>query len=672
MTEKEASARIKELSAEIEKHSRLYYVLDAPEISDYEYDMMFRELKELEESFPSLADPNSPTKRVGGKAAKGFESVTHTVPLGSLSDVFDFDEVRAFVERTKAVDADCDYSVECKIDGLSVALRYEMGALVRGATRGDGRVGENVTENLRTIRSIPLTLDLSALPEGADGSVVEVRGEVYMPHSSFERLNAEREKLGEALFANPRNAAAGTLRQLDPKVCASRGLDIFVFNYQTGTLSFSKHDESLDALARLGFKTIPDRVTVKTADEIISRIKEIGEARGTLPFDIDGVVIKINDLALRRTIGENSSTPKWAAAYKFPPEEKETKLTDIVIQVGRTGILTPNAVLEPVRLAGTTVSKATLHNLDFIRERHIMLGDTVVVRKAGDIIPEVVRAVEEKRDGSEKPFEMPKKCPSCGEPVELDEESTGSAYYCTNADCPAQLMRNLIHFVSKGAMDIDGLGPALLEKLHDVGLVGSIADIYTLKAEQLAELERMGEKSAANLISSIEKSKSAGLARLLTALGIRQVGDKAARSIAAEFGDIEELFSATPERLCAIDDIGGITAENIVSFFSHPQTRHLVDRLREAGVVMTAEKKAASDDIFAGMTFVLTGTLPTMTRSEASALIESHGGKVSGSVSKKTSIVVAGAEAGSKLAKAESLGVKVIDEEELLRMTGKA
>lgn len=668
MTEKEAAARMKHLAAEITKNSRLYYDLDAPVISDYDYDMMFKELKELEEKYPSLADPNSPTKRVGGEAATGFEPVTHTVPLGSLSDVFDFDEVRAFVERTKAFDAECGYSVECKIDGLSVALRYENGVLVRGATRGDGRVGENVTGNLRTVRSIPLTLNTEKLA-GMDTSVVEVRGEVYMPHSSFERLNAEREKRGEALFANPRNAAAGTLRQLDPKVCASRGLDIFVFNYQTGTLDFKEHDESLLALEKLGFRIIPYLKVVKTADEVISQIEEIGKMRGTLPFDIDGVVIKVNDLALRRTIGENSATPKWAVAYKFPPEEKETKLTDIVIQVGRTGILTPNAVLEPVKLAGTTVSRATLHNLDFIRERDIMIGDTVVLRKAGDIIPEVVRAVPEKRDGTQAPFEMPERCPSCGEPVELDEESEGSAYYCTNSDCPAQIMRNLIHFASKGAMDIDGLGPALLEKLHDTGLVKSIADIYGLTAEQLAGLERMGEKSAAKLISSIEKSKSAGLARFLSALGIRQVGDKAAAVIAARFGDIEELFKATPETLCEIDDVGEITAENIVSFFSHPQTRRMIDRLKDVGVVMTAEKAAAGDDRFAGMTFVLTGTLPDMTRDEASALITSHGGKVSGSVSKKTSYVVAGAEAGSKLAKAESLGVPVIDEAELLRMT---
>lgn len=668
MTEKEAAARIKHLAAEITKNSRLYYDLDAPVISDYDYDMMFKELKELEEKYPSLADPNSPTKRVGGEAATGFEPVTHTVPLGSLSDVFDFDEVRAFVERTKAFDAECGYSVECKIDGLSVALRYENGVLVRGATRGDGRVGENVTGNLRTVRSIPLTLNTEKLA-GMDTSVVEVRGEVYMPHSSFERLNAEREKRGEALFANPRNAAAGTLRQLDPKVCASRGLDIFVFNYQTGTLDFKEHDESLLALEKLGFRIIPYLKVVKTADEVISQIEEIGKMRGTLPFDIDGVVIKVNDLALRRTIGENSATPKWAVAYKFPPEEKETKLTDIVIQVGRTGILTPNAVLEPVKLAGTTVSRATLHNLDFIRERDIMIGDTVVLRKAGDIIPEVVRAVPEKRDGTQAPFEMPERCPSCGEPVELDDESEGSAYYCTNSDCPAQIMRNLIHFASKGAMDIDGLGPALLEKLHDTGLVKSIADIYSLTAEQLAGLERMGEKSAAKLIASIEKSKSAGLARFLSALGIRQVGDKAAAVIAARFGDIEELFKATPETLCEIDDVGEITAENIVSFFSHPQTRRMIDRLKNVGVVMTAEKAAAGDDRFAGMTFVLTGTLPDMTREQASAIITSHGGKVSGSVSKKTSYVVAGAEAGSKLAKAESLGVPVIDEAELLRMT---
>ncbi len=662
----DTAARMKELARLLEYHSRRYYVLDDPEISDYEYDMLFRELQELEREHPGLADPNSPTKRVGGEAVRGFAEVRHTVPLGSLSDVFDYDEVRAFIERTKAFDANCEYTVECKIDGLSCALRYENGAFVRGATRGNGLVGEDVTENLRTIRSIPLTID-------TDEPVIEVRGEVYMSKKSFDRLNERREAEGEQLFANPRNAAAGTLRQLDPKVCASRGLDIFIFNYQTGTKAFERHDESLEWLASVGFVTIPYLKTVRTADEVIAQIEEIGRMRPDLPFGIDGVVIKVNSLALRTTIGENTSTPKWAVAYKFPPEEKQTKLTDIVIQVGRTGVLTPNAVLEPVKLAGTTVSRATLHNLDFIRERGIMIGDTVVVRKAGDIIPEVVSVVSEKRDGSERRFDMPERCPSCGEPVIADSDddtSNGStAYRCTNAECPAQLMRNLVHFASKDAMDIDGLGPSILALLHGEGLVNGIEDIYSLKAEQLVPLERMGEKSAANIIAAIEKSKSAGLARLIYALGIRQVGAKAAQVLAAEFKDIEALFKADAETLCAINDVGEITARYIVSYFSHPQTRKLIDSLKAAGVVTTYESEV-KDNLLAGLTFVLTGTLPTMKRDEASALIESHGGKVSGSVSKKTSYVVAGEDAGSKLTKAQTLGIPVIGEDELIAMLG--
>lgn len=668
MTEQknEIALRMKELSRLIEYHSRRYYVLDAPEISDYEYDMLFRELCELEKKHPELADQNSPTKRVGGEAVKDFGEVTHTVALGSLSDVFDYDEVRAFVERTKAFDPDCEYTVECKIDGLSCALRYENGALVRGATRGNGLVGEDVTDNLRTVRSIPLRID-------TDEPNIEVRGEVYMSKKSFDRLNERREAEGEALFANPRNAAAGTLRQLDPKICASRGLDIFVFNYQTGSKEFKYHDESLKWLESVGFTVIPYLKTVKAYDEVIAQIEEIGKMRSELPFGIDGVVIKVNSLALRRAIGENTSTPKWAVAYKFPPEEKETKLTDIVIQVGRTGVLTPNALLEPVKLAGTTVSRATLHNLDFIRERDIMIGDTVIVRKAGDIIPEVVSVVKDKRSGSEKIFDMPKVCPSCGEAVIADiddENSSGSAAYrCTNSDCPAQLMRNLVHFASKDAMDIDGLGPAILAQLHSEGLVKGIEDIYTLKAEEIAVLDRMGEKSAANIIEAVEKSKSAGLSRFIYALGIRQVGAKAAQVLAAKFGDIENLFCATVDSLCEIDDVGEITARYIVDYFSHLHTRILIDKLKAAGVltVFEAEKQ---DDIFAGLTFVLTGTLPNMKRDEASKLIESHGGKVSGSVSKKTSYVVAGEDAGSKLTKAQTLGVNIISEQELIEMCG--
>ncbi len=664
----EAAARIKELTRKVEYHSRLYYQLDSPEISDYDYDMLFRELTELEQKYPELADPNSPTKRVGGKASDGFEPAAHTVPLQSLTDVFSYDEVKDFIKRTNdAAGQECSYSVEYKIDGLSVALRYENGIFVRGATRGDGRVGENVTANLRTIRSIPLKID-------TDEPEIEVRGEVYMPYRSFERLNEARDADGESLFANPRNAAAGTLRQLDPKICASRGLDIFIFNYQTGTKHFDRHDESLDWLAKVGFKVLPEHKTLTKVDDIIARIEEIGRQREELPFGIDGVVIKVNDLALRERIGETGSVPKWAAAYKFPPEEKKTRLTDIIIQVGRTGVLTPNAQLEPVKLAGTTVSRATLHNLDFIRERDIMIGDNVIVRKAGDIIPEVVSAVKEDRDGRQRVFNMPEFCPSCGEPVTSDaddeSESGGAAYRCTNSECPAQLLRNLIHFASKDAMDIDGLGQALLAQLHREGLVKRISDIYTLTADKLVELERMGEKSAANLIAAIEKSKRAGLARLIYALGIRQVGEKAAAVIADRYGDIEKLFVADVDELCEINDVGEITAKYIVNYFSHPQTRELIDHLKAAGVVTVSEKREMSDDRFAGKTFVLTGTLPNLKRSEAQRIIEAHGGKVSGSVSKKTDYVVAGEDAGSKLTKANELGITVIDEAEMLRLAG--
>lgn len=659
-----AAARMAELARLLEYHSRLYYILDAPEISDYDYDKLFYELVALEAEHPELADPNSPTRRVGGKALDSFNKVTHNVPLGSLSDVFDHDEVRAFVARMKAFDPDCEFTVECKIDGLSVSLVYENGRFVRGATRGDGRVGEDVTENLRTVRTIPLTID-------TDEPYVEVRGEVYMSRAKFDKLNERREAEGEALFANPRNAAAGTLRQLDSKITASRGLDIFIFNYQTGSKTFSTHSESLEWLESVGFTVLPEFSVVKTADEVVSAIERIGEAREGLPFGIDGAVVKLNSLSLRETVGENTSTPKWAVAYKYPPEEKPTKLTDIIIQVGRTGVLTPNAVLEPVQLAGTSVSRATLHNLDFIRERDIMLGDTVIVRKAGDIIPEVVSVVKEKRDGSEKWFDMPEKCPSCGGTVtaDADDESASgmAAYRCTNAACPAQLLRNLEHFASKDAMNIDGLGKSLLALLNNEGLVHTVADLYKLEKEQLVPLERMGEKSAENLLAAIEASKSAGLARLIYALGIRQVGAKAAQVLAAKFGDIEALFTADAETLCDIDDVGEITARYVVDFFAHPETRGLINELKSCGVVTVYESQKQSDK-FAGLTFVLTGTLPTMKRDEAAALIESHGGKVSSSVSKKTSYVVAGSDAGSKLTKAESLGVTVIDEDALMRM----
>lgn len=666
MKDTEIKSRMRELSDKLEYHSRLYYVFDNPEISDYDYDMLFRELVKLEEEYPHLADLNSPTKRVGGQALDSFSEVTHNVPLGSLSDVFDYDEVRAFVKKMKEYDGDCEFTVECKIDGLSVSLVYEDGKFIRGATRGNGKVGEDVTENLRTVRTIPLTIE-------TDEPYVEVRGEVYMSREKFDKLNVKREADGEALFANPRNAAAGTLRQLDSKVTASRGLDIFVFNYQTGSRDFTTHSESLDWLKNVGFTVLPEYRTVKTADEVIAEIERIGSMREGLPFGIDGAVIKINSLSLRERIGEGTSTPKWAVAYKYPPEEKPTKLHDIVIQVGRTGVLTPNAVLEPVRLAGTSVSRATLHNIDFIRERDIMIGDTVIVRKAGDIIPEVVSVVKEKRDGREVPFSMPEVCPSCGEAVSADSEneaSTGSvAYRCTNSSCPAQLTRSLEHFVSKDAMDIDGMGKSIIKMLHEKGMVKDFSDIYDLKAEELASLERMGEKSAENLISAIEKSKSAGLARLLYGLGIRQVGAKAAAVLADRFCDIEAFFTLEKEELCGINDVGEITADYIVDFFSRKKTRELVDRLKAHGVVTVYEKVKKGSSL-EGLTFVITGTLPTMKRDEAEALIEAHGGKTSSSVSKKTSFVLAGEAAGSKLTKAESLGVKIIDEAELLSMIG--
>ncbi len=664
MNAQEIRAQMASLEKKIAYHSRRYYVLDDPEISDYDYDMMFRELTELENKYPELADPNSPTKRVGGKALDSFSKLAHNVPLGSLTDVFDYDEVCAFVKRMKEFDSDCEFTVECKIDGLSVALIYENGEFVRGATRGDGRIGEDVSENLRTIHSIPLKIE-------TDEPYVEVRGEVYMSRARFDKLNLQREADGEALFANPRNAAAGALRQLDSKITASRGLDIFVFNYQTGTKTFESHAESLKWLESVGFTILPDFKVVREADEVIEAIEYIDSKRSDLPFGIDGAVIKVNSLPLRELIGENTSTPKWAVAYKYPPEEKETLLTDIVIQVGRTGVLTPNAVLEPVRLAGTSVSRATLHNLDFIRERDIMIGDTVIVRKAGDIIPEVVSVVKGKRTGSERHFEMPRVCPICGGTVIADaddEEASGTtAYRCTNSECPAQLLRNLIHFVSKDAMNIDGLGPSLISLLHREGLVNNAADFYRLKADKLIGLERMGKKSAENLIAAIEASKSAGLARLIYALGIRQVGQKAAQVLASTFGDIENLFAADIESLCRIEDIGAITAKNIIDFFAEPKTREMIDKLKACGI-KTEQEITKRGNLFEGLTFVLTGTLPTMKRDEATALIEANGGKVSSSVSKKTSFVVAGEEAGSKLTKAQSLGVKIIDEAELIRM----
>lgn len=649
--------RIQNLRKALAYHSRKYYVEDAPEISDFEYDRMFYELVALEEAHPEYDDPNSPTKRVGGKASDKFEKVTHTVPMGSLRDVFSFAELRDFLQKTAAEVPTATYSVECKIDGLSVSLVYDNGQLVIGSTRGDGFTGENVTQNLRTIASIPLTI-----PEQGH---LEVRGEVYMPREQFYALNRAREEAEEPPFANPRNAAAGSLRQLDPRITAKRKLDIFIFNVQASDHAFTRHDESLTFLDTQGFKTLALRKTLCTPEEIIAQIEKIGNLRDNLAYDIDGVVIKVNELALRTQLGETASTPKWAVAYKFPPEQKETKLTDILINVGRTGVLTPLAMLEPVRLAGTSVSRATLHNADFIRERDIRIGDTVVVQKAGDIIPEIVSVNPALRPAGSVPFVMPQYCPACGAAVVRDEEA---ATRCPNASCPAQLIRNLIHFASKDAMDIDGLGPALLHSLRDAGLVRQVSDLYTLTVEQLVGLERMGEKSAANLLTALEASKHRGLARLLYALGIRQIGVKAAQSLAQQFGNMERFFTLTEEELTTVSDIGAICAENIVEFFSLPQTRALIDALTAYGVEMSIKQAEKLSERFTGMTFVLTGTLSTMTREEASVKITQNGGKVSSSVSKKTTYVLAGTEAGSKLTKAEALGVPILDEPQFLAM----
>lgn len=657
-----AKRRIDELRELLAHHSFLYYVEDAPQISDYEYDKLFYELVALEEKYPEFDSPTSPTKRVGGKALDKFEKVTHAVRMGSLSDVFSYDEVRDFVAKTnEKLGKATVFSVEPKIDGLSVSLVYENGEFSLGSTRGDGTVGENVSENLKTVRTIPMKTK-DALPH------LEVRGEVYMPREAFAALNEKREAEGEQLFANPRNAAAGSLRQLDSKVTASRRLDIFVFNVQAAEgIEFSSHIESLEYLKSQGFHIIDGIRRASSAEEIISAIEEIGAARDNLPYDIDGVVIKADSLAERKLLGENISTPKWAIAYKFPPEQKQTKLTDIIIQVGRTGVLTPNARLEPVRLAGTVVSRATLHNIDFIRERDIRIGDTVTLQKAGDIIPEIICVDKSKRNGSEVPYEMPTLCPSCGEPVIRDDEA---ATRCTNASCPAQLERHITHFASRDAMNIDGMGPAVVRLLIASGLIHDVADIYSLSAGEIEGLDRMGKKSAENLIAAIERSKSAGLDKLIYALGIRQVGEKAAKSLAEAFPDIELLFSASEEQISAIYDFGDISAHYIVNFFAHPQTRVLVDELKSRGVKTTYEVQKRGN-IFEGMTFVLTGTLPTMKRDEASRLIEENGGKVSSSVSAKTSMVLAGEDAGSKLTKAQSLGVRIISEEELLAMLGR-
>ena len=655
--------RIKELRKTLSYHAIRYYVYDDPEISDFEYDRLYAELVRLEEENPQYFDPTSPTCRVGGKPLDKFEKVTHTVQMNSLSDVFEYAEIKDFVDRMAQIVENPIFSVEPKIDGLSVALTYENGILVNGATRGDGTVGEDVTQNIKTINSIPLSIDkpLSFC----------LRGEVYMPRRVFYALNEEREEKGQQLLANPRNAAAGSLRQLDPKVCADRKLDIFIFNLQSGDVFLdgrtpTSHTNTLDTIKELGFTVLKDRVCVSSYEEIINHIEALGRMRDDLPYDIDGVVIKIDTLADRVKIGEGTNTPKWAVAYKFPPEEKQTKLTDITIAVGRTGVLTPTACLEPVRLAGTSVSRATLHNLDFIRERDIKLGDIVTVRKAGDIIPEVLCAHPEKRDGTEVEFFMPSHCPSCGEPVVRDDND-GAAIRCTNSSCPAQLSRSIEHFASKGAMNIDGLGPQIVNALLDNKLIKDCADLYTLDIENVAQIERMGKKSAQNLINSISNSKSAGLERLIYALGIRNIGEVAASALADRYKILENLMKATKEELCEIQDFGEITADCVIDFFSHEQNIELCNKLIGLGL-NTNSTFVQLDNRFEGLTFVLTGTLPTMSRDFASGMIKDRGGKVSGSVSSKTSYVLAGEDAGSKLVKAKNLGINIIDEEEFLKM----
>lgn len=659
----EAERQLRALRERIAYHAKRYYVDDDPEISDYEYDQMYAELLRMEAEHPELDDPSSPSHRVGGRPLDKFEKVTHTVQMNSLSDVFSFEELEAFLERVRAILPVAAYSVEPKIDGLSVALHYENGVFVQGATRGDGFVGEDVTQNLRTVFSVPLTL-----PEPL---TLTVRGEVYMPRARFERLNAAREREGQALFANPRNAAAGSLRQLDPQITAARGLDLFVFNFQEGALWADGHEptshaETLDRLQALGFHVLEERLLTGDPAAIVAHIRRLGTLRDTLSYDIDGVVIKLDGLADRRRMGEGTNTPKWAVAYKFPPEQKQTKLLDIEVAVGRTGVLTPTAVLEPVRLAGSTVSRATLHNAERIRERDIRIGDTVTLQKAGDIIPEVVRAHPELRGGGERIFQMPERCPSCGEPVFYDADE-GAATRCTNSKCPAQLSRGIEHFASKDAMNIDGLGPQLIDSLLRNGLIEDAADLYHLQREALLGMERMGERSASNLLAAIERSKQAGLERLIYALGIRNVGAVAAEALAQAFGTLEACMAASREALIALPDFGEITADCVVNFFSHPQNRALCQRLTEAGL-LTVPVGAPKADFFAGLTFVLTGTLPTLTRDEASERIKAAGGKTAGSVSSRTSFVVAGESAGSKLTRAGQLGIPVIDEATLLAM----
>lgn len=638
-----------------------YYVLDDPEVSDYRYDELLRELETLEAQHPEYVTPDSPTQRVGGKLLEGFAQVRHEVPMESLQDVFAVEELFDFDERVRAAGVQPVYVVEYKIDGLSVSLEYENGLFVRGSTRGDGRVGEDITANLRTIRAVPLRLTRN-IP------YLEVRGEVYLPAKAFLQLNERRQQEGQPLFANPRNAAAGSLRQLDPAVTATRPLSIFVFNIQRMEGERADgHAASLELLRELGFRVIPDYRRFEGMQSCVERVKQIGEMRGKLPFEIDGAVIKLDDFAARERLGSTAKFPRWAVAYKYPPEIKSTRLLDIVVNVGRTGVLTPTAVLEPVQLSGSTVRAATVHNKDFIAQKDIRIGDIVRVRKAGEIIPEIVEVDFSKRDGSEREFSFPTVCPSCGEPV-LDDGQE-AAVRCTNPDCPAQLVRSITHFCSRGAMDIEGMGEQSSEQFVSAGLIASIADLYDLSAPQIAALERKGEKSAAKLVAAIEQSKGRGLARLLYGFGIRHIGERSARQLAETFGSMDKLRRATFEELTAVPDVGEEMAQSVLAFFSHRQTQSQLARLAAAGVDMTQEQ-TVKEAALLGKTFVLTGTLPTLTREQAKALIEQKGGKVTGSVSKKTSYVVVGEDAGSKLVRAQELQIPLLDEAALMNLLG--
>lgn len=669
MNLEEAKVEVKNLREKLEYYAKLYYDMDSPAISDYEYDMMMNKLKALEKQFPELITRDSLTQKVGGHVKEGFKQVTHEVPLQSLQDIFSFEELREFDERVRKVaeenNEELKYVVETKIDGLSTALKYENGLLVQGATRGNGLIGEDVTENLRTIKHIPKELK--------EKINITVRGEVFIGTKEFEKMNEEREILEEPLFANARNAAAGSLRQLDSKITASRPLDIFIFNvqkYDENTFDAeNSHFTELNKLSNLGFNVVPVRTLCSTIDEAIEAIKKIGEDREKLSFGIDGAVVKVDNLRLREILGTTYKVPKWAIAYKYPPEKKETKLLDIVCQVGRTGAITPTAILKPVKVAGSTISKTTLHNEDFIKEKGLMIGDTVVIQKQGDVIPEVVDVIKSKRTGEEKEFVMPKVCPVCGAPV-VREDGEAVAR-CIGIECNAKILRNIAHFVSKEGMDIDGLGIKIIEQLVDNGLIKNIADIYTLTVDEIASLKKNGRKFAQNLIDAINVSKNNDLYKLLTALGIRHIGTKSAKGLTKRYKSIDDIATASFEELSMIEDVGSITAESIYEFFRQEQTIDLIKRLKEAGVnteVLENEDEGKYDERFFGKTFVLTGTLENYTRDQASEIIEKFGGKVSGSVSKKTSYVLAGEEAGSKLTKAQDLGVQIITEQQFNEM----